>query len=272
MLRCTLLGLPFAVDRDGLPVGWAEALGALDDPSDPVLTYAVRGEALLVDGTRLGTGPPDHLLALLLADVRVRAVAQPGTVALHAALVASGTHLVLLPGPSGTGKTTLALQLAAAGWGYLGDEVVGVEPVSGRLLPAVTPPRVLGPSGKRHQPFPRGHAPDRPTRTYVVLQRRSSGCTSVQRLEPVAALAQLAESVFAGPPAEMALDAVLRVLARSETYVLESASIASALQAVLSLVEPQRPAGSTEPPGCGDQQGAERRGTDQVAQPVRPQP
>lgn len=44
----------------------------------------------------------------------------------HAAAVSLGGQAVVIPGPSGAGKTTLALALAMAGWTYLSDEVAAI--------------------------------------------------------------------------------------------------------------------------------------------------
>src|SRR5262249_2680533 len=43
---------------------------------------------------------------------------------LHAAAIAKDGRLLLLPAPSGSGKTALAARLVAAGCGYFSDEVV----------------------------------------------------------------------------------------------------------------------------------------------------
>ena len=52
---------------------------------------------------------------------------QRETVFFHAAAVRLGTRGVLMLGPKGAGKTTLALALSAQGCGFLGDELVGVR-------------------------------------------------------------------------------------------------------------------------------------------------
>jgi hypothetical protein len=42
---------------------------------------------------------------------------------------------VLIPGASGSGKTSLATALVAAGFGFLSDEAGAIDPVTGRLFP-----------------------------------------------------------------------------------------------------------------------------------------
>ena len=60
----------------------------------------------------------------------------------HSGVVAYGTCGVLLPGASGTGKSTLVAALASAGLCCLGDEVAALEPHTGRLLPFGNAPAV----------------------------------------------------------------------------------------------------------------------------------
>ncbi len=53
----------------------------------------------------------------------------------HAASLSLGGKGVLLVGPKGSGKTTLALALACRGHGFLGDETACYLPATGELLP-----------------------------------------------------------------------------------------------------------------------------------------
>jgi hypothetical protein len=54
-----------------------------------------------------------------------------GVQALHGGLVARNGHGVLLAGPGGSGKSTVALTCLLAGFSYLADDYVGLEPVDG---------------------------------------------------------------------------------------------------------------------------------------------
>jgi hypothetical protein len=75
------------------------------------------------DSARLSqyeTGRPLHAQLLLwLQDL--------GILALHAGLVGRGEAGVLLAGPGGSGKSTVALTCAQAGFRYLADDYVGVD-------------------------------------------------------------------------------------------------------------------------------------------------
>jgi hypothetical protein len=53
---------------------------------------------------------------------------------IHAAGLCRGEHAVLLPGPSGTGKSTLTLALVRAGWDYMGDDMLFLKTGSDVVL------------------------------------------------------------------------------------------------------------------------------------------
>ena len=56
----------------------------------------------------------------------------------HAAAVSRGGHAVLLPGVSGTGKSTLTGYLAAHGFAYLGDDLIAMARADWSLRPLPT--------------------------------------------------------------------------------------------------------------------------------------
>jgi hypothetical protein len=55
------------------------------------------------------------------------AASPPGPLLLHAALAVRSGRGVLISGPSGAGKSTLACALARRGFGFGGDELIGVD-------------------------------------------------------------------------------------------------------------------------------------------------
>ena len=57
----------------------------------------------------------------------------------HAAVVERGGRAVVMPGPSGVGKSTLCAALVARGWRLLSDEVAMIRPQDGLLQPYPRP-------------------------------------------------------------------------------------------------------------------------------------
>jgi len=70
-----------------------------------------------------------------------------GGMLLHAASVAHGDRAVLLPAPTGAGKTTLAAWLVHRGFRYLTDEMVFV-PCGSTRVEALARPLVVKPAGR----------------------------------------------------------------------------------------------------------------------------
>lgn len=62
---------------------------------------------------------------------------------IHASSVASGGRAVLIRGPSGSGKSDLALRLIDRGWVLVSDDYTIVRPIGGRLV-AQAPPNIAG--------------------------------------------------------------------------------------------------------------------------------
>lgn len=58
---------------------------------------------------------------------------------LHAAVVARKEEALVLAGPSGAGKTTLALALVNRGWSLVSDDLAVLDPASGSLLSFLKP-------------------------------------------------------------------------------------------------------------------------------------
>ena len=58
---------------------------------------------------------------------------------MHAAVFERDSSAVVLPGPSGVGKSTLCAALVARGWRLLSDEVAMIRPQDGLLQPYPRP-------------------------------------------------------------------------------------------------------------------------------------
>jgi HPr kinase/phosphorylase len=65
------------------------------------------------------------------------------TLRLHATAVAVGDKSLVIIGPAGSGKSSLALQLMALGAGLIADDQVILSSVDGRLI-ASCPPSITG--------------------------------------------------------------------------------------------------------------------------------
>ena len=66
-----------------------------------------------------------------------------GLIPVHAAVLARGSSALLLVGPSGAGKTTLTVELIAAGWRYGSDDLAPLSIKSGRVVPFPKPLKVV---------------------------------------------------------------------------------------------------------------------------------
>lgn len=90
------------------------------------------------DGKRLlgaiGRGGEDAWQRLLVAQALPFAAVLQGLEVMHASAVATERGTVALSGRSGSGKTSLALELCRRGAGFLADDVLALERVDGRLV------------------------------------------------------------------------------------------------------------------------------------------
>lgn len=133
-------------------------------PDQPRHIYEVRRDAdgqlaVTADGLPLGRTPhPGNAVASIEFDVkRVTEAYHPGSIWLHAAALARDDGRALLCiGASGAGKSTATFALVDAGWQYLADDAVLLDPVDRtlvglgwplRLIALPAPPDVLAKSG-----------------------------------------------------------------------------------------------------------------------------
>jgi len=105
---------------------------------------------LLVDGKEINKNTDGFRLLRHLYREVVRRFIKRNTdlVWLHAGCAASGDKAVILPGAWGRGKSTLILELYRAGWQFLSDDIVPIDPGTGRAIPFPGAPQVRASSGK----------------------------------------------------------------------------------------------------------------------------
>jgi hypothetical protein len=128
-------------------VVWALRELAAVPGSDHVYRLTVEPESTGVqavverDGAVLGAPAPlwttvDHLVAHI---TRGAIASRPDHLLLHAAAVSFAGHGVLLPGPSGSGKSLSAAALVMAGFDYLTDEAAAIDPETLEIVPYPKP-------------------------------------------------------------------------------------------------------------------------------------
>ncbi len=151
----TTCGFPTLVDgvREMLPPG--ATIRSAEEPADHRISVDCAGHAIAVvdpDGTATDF---DQLPAAAHAvDQTIRstiAVHAPGLVFIHAGAVAVDGRVIVLPGTSMAGKTTLVAALVRAGAQYLSDEYA-VFDADGLVHPFARRLSVRGPTGRREVP------------------------------------------------------------------------------------------------------------------------
>lgn len=147
MLRFRCLSHDFGVaadrERDLAAVGQAlEPFVVGESAGEPTVLYELRTTAsgsysLVVDGerVRVSDDPAEPLDLLLWYVGEYTVLAEKGLLLLHAgAVLAPDGRALLLPGASGSGKSTTTFGLVRAGFGYLSDEFAVVDPETSEVF------------------------------------------------------------------------------------------------------------------------------------------
>ncbi|WP_448208410.1 hypothetical protein [Azospirillum sp. sgz302134] len=158
---------------------------------------------------------PNELVPALRGALTAEGLARGGhAVALHAACLVSGGGALLIGGPPGAGKSTLAVALVGAGFGYDGDDVAllqgdgrvtgipfapALKPGSWPLLAELRPDIAGLPVHDRYDGqevrfldgMPAAERAPRPVRWIVSLDRRDGAVATLGRRDPIDALRDL---------------------------------------------------------------------------------
>jgi hypothetical protein len=219
---------------------------------------------IVVDGQPAGSAAS---LAEAVARVeylinRAAAVALVDQILIHAGVVAApvGGDAILLPGPSGRGKSTLVAGLCLSGFAYASDELAVVDPVTAAVRPfakaiclkeggwravvssfAEASPRLVAPGEggmTRYLTPPRLCRADAPMRVrHVVLPRRCPGAAAslvpIHRSEAVAELA--AHALNLPRHGYRGVETILQLAADARCYALTYDELGAAIARLTDL-------------------------------------
>ena len=198
-----------------------------------------------------------HAVAMLLWHVNQECVrrTRPEAVVLHAAAVTTSAGAVVLPAPMEHGKTTTTTGLIRAGFAYLTDEAVAIDPDaltvrpfpkalsidrgSWPLFPDLAPPLVLTEDQWQVPVSSFGTVETASAKVAaVVFPAYQEGATTQARpLSKAQALMRLCESTFAFPEeAPRNLPALGRLADAVPAFELQIGSLDEAVAAVKELV------------------------------------
>ncbi|MGZ4753983.1 MAG: hypothetical protein ACXWA9_03710 [Acidimicrobiia bacterium] len=178
-------------------------------------------------------------------------------VLVHASAAVFDGMAMVLPGPMGAGKSTLAAALVREGLGYLTDEVVALDPATGLIRPypkylslggaladlvPQPPASIRAFLGDQHLVAPEAIRPGSiaaaaPPRLVVAPRYEPGAGTTLDRLTPAAALSILAQHAFhIERDAQRTLDVLGTVVDHSQCFQLVSGDVAGATATLLELV------------------------------------
>jgi hypothetical protein len=236
-----------------------------DGEAEHVLTLSTTGNAdgsgvwsVHLDATRvLATPAPSIACQHLLWEANRQAIDRTRDLVLvHASAAVFDGVAILLPGPMGAGKSTLVAALVREGFGYLTDEVVALDPLSGLVVPY---PKYLSLDGALAGLVPEAPEPIRrflgdqrlvapdtirsgavataaPPRLVVAPRYERGAATTIEPMRPAEALATLAQHAFhVEADGQRTLDVLARTVEASSCHRLVSGDVEAATAALLAL-------------------------------------
>jgi hypothetical protein len=147
-LELDLLGTRFSIEMPGgrwsafLRELWHEFEAPPASAPREVRVQEEDGRAMLTlpDHPALPFDDPWQLVEVLRYSIVEQAVERAeALIAFHAAALTKGGAGILCAGPSGAGKTTLAIALAHAGWALAGDDIAPIDAETGLVRPFPKP-------------------------------------------------------------------------------------------------------------------------------------
>ena len=145
-------------------------LATTQRPSIELVVSTAAGPGFVLTGPEIlvEAATPSGLVEGIPSALNQLAATTTTCLTLHAAAVISPEgRTVLLAGVSGSGKSTLCAQLVQAGWGYLGDEAIGLR------------------ADRSVVPYPKPLALDATSRTALGLGETGSSLTALAELDGV---------------------------------------------------------------------------------------
>jgi hypothetical protein len=241
-VRCALSVNPADLLRHAealLPPGWLRCAPA---PDDLRFSLSATGGTYRVKAAGPAVATTDLDVALKALDAQIRAyvaLRAPRHIFIHAAVVAAHGQAIVIPGPSFSGKTTLALALLEAGATYYSDEFAVLDQ-DGLVHPYAKPLSI------RADGAPNGS--DLPPHTLGISTggvRLSVGLIAVTRYRPNArwqpseatpgagALALLANAVAGRERPDQALATIVKAAAHAQVLEGDRGDAGEAAHAIL---------------------------------------
>ncbi|HEX6329476.1 MAG TPA: PqqD family protein [Jiangellaceae bacterium] len=243
---------------------------ALADLADSATCVATRYELLVIDqhsylliygSTPLAaTDWLDRALSLLLWHINTEAARRATATGpvIHAAAATRQARAVLLPAPAESGKTTTVAGLVRAGFGYLTDEAVAIDPDtllaapypkplsidrgSWAVLADLRPPHSDRMAGQWQVPArhvrPHAASAAAPVRFVVVPTFHHGAATALEPMSPAETLLKIADSTFHfGNHPRRNLEVLARIVREAECYRFPISDLDDGVQLIEGLFD-----------------------------------